>query len=166
MTIQEFRQKRKKAGVCRDCGKEDAYTMAGRTYCFDCAEKARLRKERDRQDPEKKERMLAQHRAMVQRRKEAGLCTACGKPKPDDGYVKCAVCRTKQARYKSKKTTTKHGTWTMRVSGDACFCCGAKPIEGKKVCPECMKRLMQNLIKSNPNAEYKNMERYLQPNGK
>ena len=46
MTQKEFRDLRKKAGVCRDCGKEDAYTMAGRTYCAECAEKDRLRQAR------------------------------------------------------------------------------------------------------------------------
>ena len=58
MTQKEFRDLRKKAGVCRDCGKEDAYTMAGRTYCAECAEKDRLRKEEARKCPEKRQKCL------------------------------------------------------------------------------------------------------------
>ena len=44
-------------GLCADCGKEDAYTMAGRYRCFECNEKHRkhptefIRPERPQKKP-------------------------------------------------------------------------------------------------------------------
>ena len=38
ITLKAFREIRKRAHVCRDCGKQDAYTLAGRTFCYDCTE--------------------------------------------------------------------------------------------------------------------------------
>lgn len=99
MTIQEFRQKRKKAGVCRDCGKVDAYTMGGRTYCFDCAKKGAEKKRQARQNPEKRERMLEQHRQMQLRYECEHKCKLCGKQLPTDyNFKRCINCRAKQAR--------------------------------------------------------------------
>lgn len=57
MTESEFRALRKNAHICRDCGKEDAYTIYGRTYCFDCAEKQRLHKQAIRETEEEKIRI-------------------------------------------------------------------------------------------------------------
>ena len=93
MNQQEFRALRKKAGVCRDCGREDAYTMAGRTYCAECAEKDRHRKEMARKDPEKRERMLTQNRKKVARHKAAGICPCCGKRPTYPGKTLCGTKR-------------------------------------------------------------------------
>ena len=39
MTTQEWRRKLKAAHLCRDCKKQDAYTLSGRTRCAECAER-------------------------------------------------------------------------------------------------------------------------------
>ncbi len=97
MTEKEYRHKLKQAHLCRDCKKQDAYTLGGRTYCFDCAEKQRLYKAEMRKDPVKRVRMLEQHRAMQMRYEQAHRCKLCGKSLPKDYKFKtCGLCRTRQ----------------------------------------------------------------------
>ena len=80
MTLNEYRQKLKENHICRDCKKTDAFTLSGRTYCADCAEKIRLAKAKARQDPEKREIMLQQTRDCAKRHEENHECKTCGKP--------------------------------------------------------------------------------------
>lgn len=37
MTNAEWRKRLKAAHLCRECKKQDAYTLGGRTYCAECA---------------------------------------------------------------------------------------------------------------------------------
>ena len=53
MTESEYRAKLKANHICRDCKKTDAYTLAGRTYCAECAEKWQIAKEKKDLNPEK-----------------------------------------------------------------------------------------------------------------
>lgn len=141
--LKQFRAMRKKAGVCRDCGKEDAYTMVGRLLCAECAEKDRLRHEQDRKDPVKYQKMLDSHNNMRNRRKIQGMCTLCGKSLPERWpYVTCDTCRARQKRY-SEQARRRRGvpTWEERTSGKVCFICGAPQIKGLKVCAECKEHL-------------------------
>lgn len=39
MELADYRKLLKKHHICRDCKKQDAYTLAGRTYCAECAQK-------------------------------------------------------------------------------------------------------------------------------
>ena len=167
MNQQEFRALRKKAGVCRDCGREDAYTMAGRTYCAECAEKDRRRKEMARKDPEKRERMLTQNRKKVARHKAAGICPCCGKRPTHPGKALCGTCLAKQRRYAYKRRHENgQRTWSERTDGHGCFLCGAPCIPGKKLCEKHMRQRIENLRKSNPESGYLPTEKYLQPNRK
>ena len=99
--------------MCPKCGKQDAYTLGGRTYCYECAERERVRQgltayidpllfsapKKDRKDYSKipREQYI-----------ERGMCYTCGKPvKP--GYKVCESCydRLLQARSKVKSTAFK-----------------------------------------------------------
>ena len=139
MTVKEFRQKRKKAGVCRDCGKVDAYTMSGRTYCYECAEKGAEKKRLARQNPEKRERMLEQHRQMQLRYEQAHKCKLCGKPLPEDyKYKRCVNCRAKQARAVRRSRESRYGIIPDRREEGQCFMCNKQPaVEGKRMCKAC-----------------------------
>ena len=162
LTVKTFRQMRKKAHICRDCGKEDAYTMVGKTYCAECTEKNRKAKEIARLDPERKAKMLEQHKAMQEHRKTNGLCPICGRP-VSDGHVWCSKCRAKNRNYLYKRRHEKgQRTWDERTSGENCFLCGKPVVEGKKLCREHMVQRIENLRKSNPNAVYLTTEKYLQ----
>ena len=50
MTESEYREKLKANHICRDCKQTDAYTLAGRTYCAECAEKMANRKREKRSE--------------------------------------------------------------------------------------------------------------------
>ena len=54
MTESEYRAKLKAHHICRDCKQTDAYTLAGRTYCADCAQKMANRK-REKRDESREE---------------------------------------------------------------------------------------------------------------
>ena len=45
---------------------------------------------------------------MRRRRREAGLCTECGKSPPEDGKTVCAVCRARQDARNRKKQNRKN----------------------------------------------------------
>ena len=64
--------------LCTECGKEDAYTMAGHTRCFDHTH-YRHRTPMEYIKPEKEPRSLP--------RRRDGCCYICGKP-PMDGLTK------------------------------------------------------------------------------
>lgn len=53
MERSEWYAKLKEFHLCRDCKKQDAYTLAGHTRCYECVEKGRIRRARNRKDPEK-----------------------------------------------------------------------------------------------------------------
>lgn len=154
MTVKEFRQKRKNAGVCRDCGKVDAYTMGGRTYCFDCAQKGAEMKRLARQNPEKRARMLEQHRQMQLRYEQAHKCKKCGKPLPKDYKFKtCVNCRARQARAVKRSRENLYGIIPDRREEGQCFMCNKQAaMEGKRMCKACYEQrlpiAMANLEKT------------------
>lgn len=135
MTDSEFRAKRKKAHVCTQCGKEDAYTMMGRSRCADCAEVARKSCEKARQDPVKYRKILDCNLNKKYRRKEAGLCPRCGKP-TNNGRVHCEECLKKERmRYKRNKEYVERGEY-----GKCYICNKREAIPGKRLCEECYER--------------------------
>ncbi len=134
----EFRALRKRAGICRDCGQEDAYTMAGRTYCFDCAKKQRIAKQKARNDPQTRRKMLDQHTHMKDTRKANGLCPTCGR-KTDGEHALCPYCRAKArkstARHRAKQNPSVN---YPRGSNGICFQCNKAPVmDSKKLCADC-----------------------------
>lgn len=161
ITVKEFRNMRKKAGVCRDCGQEDAYTMNGRTYCFDCAEKQRLHKAELRRDVNERLKQSEIQKQVRQKRKEQGLCTRCGKVN-NTTYSTCDYCRNSMRENRKRKLMLQgNRTWEERTSGDTCFFCGEKTVEGKKLCKNCMAKRINTLIEANPNMNYRKIDSYL-----
>jgi len=74
-------------GYCSECGNRDAFTMAGRWRCAECAE---------RHNSQPRDRKAENERAKEQRkyRRENRLCTKCGTPLPNlYSYVMCKNCR-------------------------------------------------------------------------
>ena len=155
---------RKRNCVCRDCGKQDAYTLAGRALCYECAEKSRLRKKIARKDQKQKEKMLKQHRDMQERRKASGLCPICGRI-PTAGHIRCDSCNAKNREYlkaKRHKDNADLRYWEDRASGlRGCFLCGEKCVEGKKLCKRHYAQRLEILRKSNPKSVYMTTEKYL-----
>lgn len=143
LSKKQFYQMRKHAGVCVDCGKEDAYTMAGRARCAECAERVRINQERYCEDPEKRQLAVDRTKARRHARKSAGLCPMCGK-KPMAGHVKCMECTLRQ-----RKANTKNRGRSPRLDRVCWQCNKQEPIPGKKLCPDCYPSALAKLDKAN-----------------
>ncbi len=138
MTEKEYRKKLKEAHVCRECKKQDAYTLAGRTYCFECAEKARLRRQAARKDPAKNEKMLQQKREQRARYKAENKCLRCGK-QLYNGERLCGICREKEKREVRKSRGN-----TPRLYGITCWLCNKEPcMEDSKLCKACYEKMAE-----------------------
>ena len=156
MTETEYRMLLKKHHFCRDCRKQDAYTLAGRTFCAECAERQRLAKADARQDEEKRLKILEQHRQMQARYVAEHRCKTCGKKLEDGyGYKQCELCRKRQSRASQKYKHKKYGVPNLRGQNGICWQCNKNPvIDGKKLCQECYDvklKTLANIPRNNQN---------------
>ena len=150
----EYRKWLKEHHFCRDCQKQDAYTLAGRTYFFDCAEKGRIKKENARKDPIKKEKMLKQKRDQITRYINENRCVRCGM-QLNNGKRMCSVCYELQRRASRKRKGN-----TPRMRGIICWQCNKQPcMEGYGLCKDCYEKKipisLQNLEKSRENHPWR-----------
>ena len=145
----------KQHGICVDCNRENA--LPGITYCRCC--KAR-RIEYNRTEWERhKERLIPinreRNKSLYWQRKEAGLCTRCGKNQPDTGKAKCTRCLRKDAQIHQKsargKSVQSRYDW---LSKGLCWTCGKNPhIKGKKVCQSCYDKSIVSLAEARKNIK-------------
>lgn len=131
MTVSEWRRHLKKHHICRECGQTDAYTLGGRTCCYDCAEKQRKAKALARKDPLKHEKMLQSKREQIARYKAENRCVRCGK-QLTNGKRMCGIC------YASQRAASRRSKGcTPRMEG-VCWQCNKEPcMDGKKLCRAC-----------------------------
>ena len=88
-----YRAMLKRNHFCRECLKQDAYTLAGRVYCFECTEK-RKQQRHAKVTIETKQKDAELHRAIRAKRRDEHVCVRCGKPlEPNDSHTACAICR-------------------------------------------------------------------------
>lgn len=80
---------RKRCHLCTKCGKQDAYTMNGRSRCFGCQDKRR--KHPVDYVPEKKQRKSHPRQLGV-------YCWLCNKEKPMSGKNLCPACYEKACK--------------------------------------------------------------------
>ena len=133
----KVRQIRKKEGLCIQCGKEDAYTMAGRSRCADCAEKMReADKRRYKKDGKKRNDQAYQQRI------ERGLCVRCGKHPVPPGRRICDLCVKQTQRNTRKRFIEQGGNWPRGENG-ICWTCNKEPvIPGQRVCAACYEKVL------------------------
>ena len=91
MTSRQYRRMQKR---CRECGKRDAYTEAGRLYCAEC--RIRANELQRGMSEEQKVHKYAGEKALREARKAAGICPKCGKREITAGYLTCDICRSKK----------------------------------------------------------------------
>lgn len=144
MNKSEWDAKLKEFHLCHDCKKQDAYTLAGRTYCYECAEKQRIKKEQDRKDPCKLAKMRAASAKHKEKYQQEGRCTRCGKRLEHESRL-CGACAEKERR-----VTKKSKGLPPRLLGIMCWQCNKKPCaDGHKLCADCyekkVKVALQNL---------------------
>lgn len=141
----------KRTTRCISCSKRDAYTIAGRSYCFDCAKKYlkinAIYRESHREDINKKNRTIRKER------KESGLCVDCGKELPkNSSFTRCDICKAKR-RSQKKKYDLKKGVNYPRGGNGICWTCNKEPaMEGKKLCETCYQRQLK-ILEEGPNRK-------------
>lgn len=137
-------------GICTDCHSENALPRIA--YCRCC--KA-MRIEYNRVSWEKcKEKRIPinreQHKNLYWQRKEAGLCTRCGKNAPETGKAKCTRCLRKDAGV-HKKSARGRGVQSRYdwLRQELCWTCGKYPhIQGKKLCQSCYDKSLVSLAEA------------------
>lgn len=142
MTIQEYRQRLKAAHLCRDCKKQDAYTLSGRTRCAECAEReAEAQRKRRKENPEYNREAVKRYRAKAV---ENGMCVRCCTHKRKPGRKLCEYCLKRIAQTRRAKQIANGMNWPR---GANCYCwqCNKrKAVEGKRMCQECIDRQVRN----------------------
>ena len=131
-------------GLCPRCGKHPP--APERKVCEPCGERARdserLRYAGARargaryggRNPENRRRMARErNRKRKRERREAGLCTGCGKVPPLEGGAVCETCREARREAEGK-------LYAERRTGGLCGRCGAEVIGNASTCASCVAR--------------------------
>lgn len=142
---------------CRQCGAQDAFTLAGRSYCQTCAE--RRREMHARRRARRGEEMNALARERRHAYAAAGRCTTCGKVLPDDngGLLTCPSCRA-NGRERQRKNRRDAGIIPRaeRAGLGLCYLCGKPSMDrelqwkDKKAiyCEECYQKSREALSRA------------------
>ena len=126
----EWRQMRREAHLCVDCGQMDRRTLDGRANCQTCATRRNANK-RAHQDHDRANAMDRERRA---RWEAEGRCTNCGRARDEPGRLMCVDCRVRMRMQKWRK----NGVKPPRGENGRCWQCNKAPaIEGKRLCTEC-----------------------------
>lgn len=122
---------RKRIGVCTRCGKQDDFTLLGRTICAECLKKRNNNKKYQDTYPKYKEKYIA-------KLKQNHKCIRCGAKLLDNSKkLTCERCARKQSEYDRKKRIIS-GVNYPRGDNGLCFQCNKRPaVEGYRLCEEC-----------------------------
>ena len=145
MNDREYIQKLKKHHMCVKCKKQDAYTLAGRSYCCECAEYKRKWQETNYK--QNHEKILSRKREKRLECINNNICSRCLQRKTDGVYKVCNVCRRKWNAKRRAKTTY--------TSGVVCYHCH-KPLDGQikvngkpsKLCSSCYNKTVELALKN------------------
>ena len=131
-------------GLCPRCGKHPP--AHGRKVCGPCGERGRAtecaRYARGKaagdpyggRNPEGRRRMARErNRKRRRERREAGLCTGCGKVPPLEGGAVCETCR-------EERRAQERNLYADRRAGGQCGRCGAEVIDNASTCASCAAR--------------------------
>lgn len=137
---------------CAYCGRQDEYTLAGRTRCYTCAEKDRLQHQKKRNTKAEvlKEQQAGKNRR--ERRKELGLCVICGKRNATDGYVRCEYCRAEESRRRHQCRDV-NVNYPRGDNGICWQCNKCSVVQGKNLCPHCYTMKVNILEQARPERQ-------------
>lgn len=149
---------------CADCGKKDAYTMAGRYRCYECAWRKHERDTGHRDRVEENERA----RDLRAERREKGLCTKCGAKLPDGyEYVMCGSCRARdRARQEKKRRDAGTIPRAENFAYGLCYICGSPVAKGEALYSGRPLRLCVRCHKNTIKAGQKGRDAYLEKYGR
>lgn len=135
-------QTRRRNHLCVRCGDQDAYTLGGRACCYDCAEKMReyYRNNRDV--------YLETGKNFYSKRREAGVCTQCGKRPPIAGRIRCEICTAQKRAYSAEKYAEKRAERIAETGipeDEICVkCLKNRRVENLRVCEDCREQLLRS----------------------
>lgn len=142
--------------LCVRCHQKDAFTLNGRAECADCREKSRQRYRdwRLQGDLTQIRGIEAEYRnKFKQKRKEAELCTYCGKNPPVQGFSWCKYCQAKRSNWHKKRYVETNGGYIrdlLLADESICKRCFKQPrVPGKKLCEKCLAQTLEAGWRSN-----------------
>ena len=140
--------------ICPRCRKNDL--MGDETICPECRAKevnnAMKNRDMDRYNSYHNEWAKSTYK----KRKEAGICTRCGKRKASDGYTTCAICRAKDNETRRIRVGTSDRA--ERISKGICYFCENPVKKGYKVCE---KHYQMNVEKAEKGRQSKAAQEYI-----
>ena len=95
----EFRAAMKAEGRCMNCGAQDYLTLRGKPLCAGC----QRRRNRQQKDYRESGGMAEAGKRRRDARRAAGLCTKCGKNRPEEGHVQCTDCLVRDRMYRRRQ---------------------------------------------------------------
>lgn len=128
-------------GVCVNCLTVDAYTMAGRWLCAECAEMKRERCKEYRTN--NKEKFSAYFSKRRETAKRDGLCRDCGAP----AYNGTLYCYAHLWRHRIAQRKYREKSRPYKRDGQ-CLWCDADAVEGYKYCKDCLERKREILARN------------------
>ena len=143
MTDREYRDLLKRSHLCGYCKRQDAFTLAGRVLCAECAEKDRERQRRRRArdgGQGNRDRVRAAREAW----RAEGMCSYCGKRKPEEGRALCGVCAARQRQRAHARKLAAGINWPRGENGFCWTCNKRRAMEGRRVCEVCFGIAVQN----------------------
>ena len=103
----------KSHNFCVKCRKQDAYTLNGHAYCFECIE---MMKNNKNITPEAKDRYNKTKAQLRACREENHLCKRCGKPlELSYPFKNCPVCKAKMRKYAERARRKKRNNSEMVI---------------------------------------------------
>ena len=152
----EYKRENKKFfrenGVCPECGKEKLF--GDEKMCIACRQRSYERRKplTEEQRIKNNKKFRERQNYLYKQRSEQGICTRCGKRKPEAGKKKCGICLAKDSDlHKIKGKNIRE----YRKENHLCYHCG-KEIDRKsgQLCQSCWDRCYENGLKSGGGNDY------------
>lgn len=116
--------------ICPRCGKNDL--MGDETICPECRAKSVNNSLKNREKDEYNVYQRNWSKSTYQKRKEAGICTRCGKRKATQGLTTCAMCRARDNE--TRRIRKGFSDRSDRSKIGLCYFCDNPVKKGYKVC--------------------------------
>lgn len=136
--------------ICVLCRQNPA--EKNRVCCYECNMKLseKSRKYRESRTDEQKEAVNEYIRNWRRKRKENGICVACGRSTNNNGKTLCNECIIKNKRIQDEARRRRGEiSWQERGNGTYCFfCCKPVEVKGEKLCESCRKKAAERMNKA------------------
>jgi len=128
----------KSKGICTRC--KNGNTINGKSLCEECAVKgsaiSKIYYAKNRAEIIK--RTSDYQKKKIEKRRNSGLCTRCGKNKAVSGKSSCLECTIRYRRISAEKRERQGIVpLSIRASIGMCYFCNNDVYDGKNICKNC-----------------------------